>query len=247
MMIILNPTEWPITVKWNGLDHVFDSDERKPVEDPMGKQIIHNYQQRGLVSLVYGDEGEIELGKAKKGRAACDAFWTKQCVNYNQDNTRRQESNRTFVEATEEVAFHAKRLGIKMLEPYKLEDTSSKQIALLIEQNASLKKEIDKKDDSMTGLQAQVAELTENFKKLMSLASPQAPEGDNGDKAMDPEIIKATYYKMSRKRFVHWIVDNWEEIESYPDDVKDGIAVKHENLFQIPLPKGKPAIETYDV
>jgi hypothetical protein len=249
MMVILNPTDFEITVKWDGLDHVFKADERKQIEkDSMGKQIIHNYAARGLVALFYGDEGENELKKIQEGREACDKFWTKQCVTYNQDNERRQQSNRPFTQPADEVLMHAKRLGIKILEPYRLEDASSKQIALLMEQNKTLEKEVAKKDSAMEGLQAQVTELTKNFKKMMSLAAGKAdPDaaGDNGDK--DFEQIKATVVKMPKKRFANWIVKNWTEIQSYPNDVIDGIADKHQNLFGSAFPKEKPMLTNYNV
>lgn len=246
MKIILNPTEWPIVVKWNGVDHVFKPDERKPVEDSMGRQVMHNYKQRGLVELNYGDEGEIELEKAKEGRERCDQFWTKQCQQYNQDNTTRKERNLSFVRPTTEVAFHAKRLGIVMIDPYKLEDTSSKEIKLLMDQNRDLTAEIAKKDTALAALQNQVAELTTNFQKFMALAGQgkQNPEDGNGGD-MDPEAIKMAYSKMSKKNFAAWVINKWDEIQSYPDEVKDGIAVKHEKLFGGPLPKNKPAIESY--
>ena len=107
MMIIYNPTDWEIVVKWNGINHSFAPDERKPVDDPMGKQVLHNYSARGLVELIYGDEGEIELEKAEIGRQRCDEFWKKQCVNYNQDNLRRQETQRPYVQPGKEILFHA--------------------------------------------------------------------------------------------------------------------------------------------
>lgn len=251
MMVILNPTDYDITVKWDGLEHLIGPDERKQIEnDSMGKQIMHNYRARGLVDLYYGDEGDIELKKTKEGRKICDEFWTKQCISYNQDNERRQQTQRPFVKPQAEVQLHAQRLGIKLLEPYKLEDTSSKQISLLMDQNKKLEKELNKKDDAMVGLQAQVSELTDNFKKLMALAGGEPAKtekvpADNGDAKFDE--LKTTLTKMPKKRFANWIVKNWTEIQSYPDDVRNDIAAKHESLFNKTMPTEQPVIDNYSV
>jgi hypothetical protein len=251
MMVILNPTDYEIVVKWDGQNHHIEPDQRKQIDnDSMGKQIMHNYRARGLVDLYYGDEGDIELKKIKEGREICDKFWTKQCINYNQDNERRQQTQRPFVKPQDEVLLHAQRLGIKLLEPYKLEDTSSKQISLLMEQNKTLEKELTKKDTAMVGLQSQVSELTENFKKLMTLAGgepakTEAAPADNGDAKYDE--LKATVIKMPKKRFANWLVKNWTEIQSYPDDVIENIAAKHESLFDKTMPKEQPVIDNYNV
>jgi len=252
-MVVMNPTDEEIKVTWSGIDYVFLPDERKRVEDSMGRQVIHNYANRGLISLEYGDEGEIELEKIKAGRAKNDEFWVKQCVNYNQLNEQRQQSHQPFVKPTEQVARHAKRLGIKLLEPYRLEDASSKQISMLMEQNKVLEKEIQKKDGALAGLQSQVSELTENFKKMMALATgkveeaPAAAPGNGNDKTMDVETVKATVQKMHKKQYVAWLDKNWSEIQTYPDDAIKVLAEKHETLYAKPFPEKRPAVDQYDI
>lgn len=251
-MVILNPTDEEITVQWGGNTHVFSPNARRRVEDSMGRQVIHNYGTRGLVALEYGDEGEKELEKIKEGRARNDEFWTKQCVNYNQINEQRQQRHQSFVKPTLEVVLAAKRLGIKLLEPYKLTDESTKQISLLMEQNKNLEKELEKKDSAVNSLQSQVSELTENFKKLMSLASDKSKEekakGGNGeDKEIDYSSVKTTVAKMNKKRYATWLAKNWTEIKTYPDDVKRELAAKHETLYGIPFPDKRPAVGEYDV
>jgi len=244
-MVILNPTDEEITVTWNGQNYKLSPNSREKVKDAMGRQIIHNYGNRGLISLEYGDEGEIEIEKIKKGRERWNSFWTDQCVKYNQINEQREQTHRTFVKPPSNVMANAKRLGIKMLEPYKLEDTSSKQISLLMEQNKQLEDEIGKKDTALDGLKDQVAELTSNFKQLMSLAGKQQPQGDNGD--TDFEAIKATMTKMNSKRYIGWVIKNWTDIQTYPKEVLSEIAAKHEKLYGTPFPTRKPAVKNYDL
>lgn len=243
-MVILNPTDEEIKVTWGGQNYTLKPDSREKVDDSMGRQIVHNYGNRGLVSLEYGDEGEIELKKIKEGRAKNDEFWTRQCVNYNQLNEQREQSHRPFLKPSKEVQDNARRLGIKLLEPYKLEDAGSKQLALLIEQNASLQKELKKKDSALDTLKDQVGDLTENFKNMMQLAGAK-PQGDNTDK--DYKAIAITITKMSKKRFLTWMTKHWTEIQSYPDEVKKDIADKHEKLYNAPFPVDRPVVENYDV
>lgn len=235
-MVILNPTDEDIEVKWGGQVHTLKPDSRQNFEDKDGKQIIHNYSTRGLVELNYGDEGEIELQKIKEGRRRYDEFWLKQVVNYNQINEERQQGNRPFIRPRENVVYHAKRLGLKLLEPYKVEDAGSKELSMLIEQNKMLERENAKKDEALVTMQDQISTLTTNFKKLMALAGAEA------EKETGPDI-KSTITRMNKKSFATWLNKNWDEINSYPEDVRSDIANKHQNLYGTPLPGERPAIE----
>lgn len=235
-MVILNPTDEDIEVKWGGLDHVLKPDSRTTFEDKDGKQIVHNYSNRGLVELNYGDEGEIELQKIAAGRLKYDEFWTKQVVNYNQINEERQQGNRPFIRPTKEVIHHAKRLGLKLLEPYKVEDAGSKELSLLMEQNKRLERESTKKDKALADLQVQINTLTGNFKQFMSLAGVEVK------KETGPDIL-APITRMNKKSFSTWLAKNWDEISSYPDDARHRVAKKHQDLFGTPLPEERPAIE----
>lgn len=246
-VVILNPTDDPIKVQWDGLDHYFIPDERREVPDNMAKAVIHNYGARGLISLKYGDEGEIELQKIKAGREDCDTFWTKQVVNQNQLNEQREQSNRPFLKPQPQIVYHAARLGLKLIEPYKLEDASSKQVALLMQQNKDLEAEIKKKDSALDTLKNEVSELTKNFKDFMALAGSQAEAAKGGNGDTDFETLKATVVKMNKKRFLGWMNKHWNDIQSYPPDVKKDIADKHQNLYGIPFPVDRPKVETYDV
>ncbi len=248
-MVILNPTDEDIEVNWAGIGHILKPDIRQTFDEKDGKQIMHNYKDRGLVELNYGDEGAIEVEKIKEGRHKYDEFWTRQCVNYNQLNEERQQGNRPFIRPREEIFHHAKRLGIKLLEPYKLEDTASRELQALIEQNKTLEKEIGKKDTALAGLQGQVADLTANFKKFMSLAGAGANTNTENESApetdihLDPDTISATIARMHKKQFAGWMAKNWDEIASYPDDVRKVVADKHLNLYGTEFPTDRPAIE----
>ena len=238
-MVILNPTDDKIEIKWAGLNHVLEADSRTTFDkDSDGKQIIHNYANRGLVQLHYGDEGEIELQKIAAGRLKCDEFWTKQIVNQNQINEERQQANRPFIRPQPQLIHHSKRLGLKLLEPYKVEDTEKKELSLLMEQNRELKKKGEEKDIALSNMQDQISTLTSNFKQLMALAGAEAK------KEPSPDIdIKSTITRMNKKSFAAWLNKNWDGIKSYPDDVRLDIAEKHQALFGIPLPDEKPTIE----
>ena len=237
-MVILNPTDEDIKVKWGGLNYVLEPDSRNTFEDKDGKQILHNYENRGIVELNYGDEGEIELKKIAAGRFKYDEFWTKQIVNQNQINEERQQSQRPFIRPQPQLVHHAKRLGLKLLEPYKVEDKSNKELSLLMEQNKQLKKKSEEKDIALADMQTQISTLTDNFKKLMSLAGAEAK------KEPSPDIdIKTTITRMNKKSFATWLDKNWDEMNTYPDDVRFDIAEKHQTLYGIPLPEEKPAIE----
>lgn len=250
-MVILNPTDDPVKVTWGGIDYVFEPDCRDRVEDSMGRQVIHNYGARGLVSLEYGDEGERETEKIKEGRRRWNEFWTKQCVMHNQNNEQRQQTQRPFVEPQPDVIKHAKRLGIKLIQPYRLEDSSSKQISMLMEQNEQLRKEIGKKDGALANLQSQVSDLTQNFKKLLSLAGEKKTEkvnpDDNGDDKIDLDSFRSTYSRMNKKTFINWVVRNWEEIQAYPELVKADLSEKHQALYNMPFPEDIPKLEQYEV
>jgi len=239
-MVILNPTDEKIEVKWGGLVHVLEPDSRTIFEDKDGKQVVHNYSNRGLVELNYGDEGEIELRKIAAGRLKYDEFWTKQIVNSNQINEERQQGHRPFIRPTAEVIYHAKRLGLKLLEPYKVEDASNKELSLLMEQNKRLEREGAKKDAALVTMQDQINTLTGNFKQLMALAGAEAKKETSPEETID---VKSTIMRMNKKSFSSWLAKNWDTIDTYPDDAKADIAQKHQDLYGTPLPEERPVAE----
>jgi hypothetical protein len=240
-MVILNPTDESIEVKWAGLTHVLEPDSRNIFKDKDGKQIIHNYNNRGLVELNYGDEGEIELRKIKEGRQKYNEFWTKQIVNHNQINEERQQANRPFIRPKPELVYHSKRLGYKLIEPYKVEDPHNKELSLLMEQNRELKKKGEQKDAALATMQEQINTLTGNFKQLMELAGAEAKKKETSPgETID---VKSTIMRMNKKSFSSWLAKNWDTIDTYPDDAKADIAQKHQDLYGTPLPEERPIAE----
>jgi len=240
-MILLNPTNEKIEVIYHGLPIVFKAGERVKLKDSVGRQVFHNYQNRGIVSLEYGDEGAGEILKTEAGRKKNTAFKTKQCVNYNQINDRRKQSGQPFIDPPAQIKGYAKELGIRMLEPYRLEDTDSREISLLMKQNENLQEEIKKKDSALGEMQKQIKELTGQFKDFLNLAG-EAKKTNEEPKAGGKKEKKPfpPYHRMNEKRFLAWLAKNWEEIESYPEEDRRNVIAKHNQLFDEPFPTERP-------
>ncbi len=109
-MILLNPTNEEISVTFHGLPLVFKAGEKLKVKDSVGRQVIHNYENRGIVSLEYGDEGAGEMEKAEIGKEKNKVFKTKQCINYNQINDRRKQSGQPFIDPSAQIKEYDKEL-----------------------------------------------------------------------------------------------------------------------------------------
>ena len=243
-MIILNPTNERIEVTYHGLPLVFNAGEKLRVKDSVGRQVIHNYANRGIVSLEYGDEGAGEMEKAEAGKEKNLAFKTKQCIHYNQINDRRKQSGQPFIDPPKQIKGYAKELGIRMLEPYRLEDSDSREISLLMKQNESLKEDVKKKDVALGEMQNQIKELTGQFKDFLSLAGGKkdaAPAA--APKKKRSRNAYPVYHRMSEDRFMQWLAKNWEEIKAYSEDDKEDVVAKYTHLLGTPFPTERPLIE----
>jgi len=249
-MILFNPTDEDFEGQYVGEQVIIKAGAKVKVDDPRGRHIINSLGNRGLVTLEYGDEGGGELVKAKIGIERHKVFKRKQVLDFNQINEGRFQSKQPYLTPTKQVQGYAKSLGIGIREPYNVEDAANAELSIVMTQNKELQAQVVKKDAALETLQAQVSDLTNEFRRFLALASDKAKDEKAqvvpGDGA-DPAAIKAVYMKMGKDKFSNWIANNWSEIQTYPQDIKDDIASKHERLYGTEFPERQPIAGEYEI
>jgi hypothetical protein len=247
-MILFNPTDEDFEGQYVGEQVIIKAGAKVKVDDPRGRHIINSLGNRGLVTLEYGDEGGGELAKAKIGIERHRAFIRKQVLDFNQINEGRFQGKLPYLMPTAQLKNYAKKLGIGIREPYNVEDAANEELSKLMAQNKELQAQVAKKDSALETLQNQVTDLTSEFRRFLALASDKAKnEKDAPDGGADPAAVKAVYTKMGKDKFLTWIANNWTEIQTYPQDIQDDIASKHERLYGTAFPERQPIAGEYEI
>jgi len=249
-MILFNPTDEDFEGQYVGEQVIIKAGSKVKVDDPRGRHIINSLGNRGLVTLEYGDEGEGELAKGKIGIERHKNFMRKQVLDFNQINEGRFQSKMPYLTPTKQVKRYAQVMGMGIREPYNVEDAANAELSTVLAQNKELQAQVAKKDTALETLQAQVSDLTAEFRRFLSLASDKAKD-DTAPAApgngADPAAIKAVYTKMGKDKFLNWIANNWSDIQTYPQDLQDDIASKHERLYGSAFPERQPIAGEYEV
>lgn len=182
-IVLYNPTNEKMKVTFGGRNFFLEPESKTKVEDACGKHILNEYSQRGLCSLDYGDEGNIEE-IAKAGRAANEAFKIRQIENYNEQNEARKAIGLPFNIATKKLIEYAEELSLVLSQPYKVSDTVAKRSKELEAENAELK-------DRVNYMQTQQNKLAERVNKLLDAQEAKESESQDVEQPIeDPQVPK---------------------------------------------------------
>jgi len=202
------------------------------VDDARGRHMLNVMGPRGLVTLEYGDEGEGEQRKAAQGRERNMAFKRKQIMDFNTMNDDRQQKKQGYIVPSAQIKEYSRELGIKLFEPYSSSDDAMRVHADLKQELDSKDRELQKKDDALALLQAQVAQLT---KMVGQVLGTQAAAADPAAVAYWAEFAKKTR-SINGKHFHNWVAENWTEITTAPPEVQEELADKYQRLYGMPFP-----------
>jgi hypothetical protein len=250
-MIIANFTPDDITYIHGGIPATIESGKLVEVEDKKGNFILNKFDKRGLVAMKFGDNKATKQAEAME---QWKKFWQRQVVIYNQDNERRKNTQREYVEPTKELIEHATKLGIELIGPWTIRQTDNAAVQAVLIENASLKAE-------MTTLKNQMSELINVLKvrevpvELMSVAEKiertvQGAESQPVTKPDEPVAKKpaapsadhdklvAEFQMLKKEQFGEWVMVNLDRIQAndFPLDVRKMIEQKWERLIQGDFP-----------
>jgi hypothetical protein len=238
-LILFNPTDEEMRTQYIGEEVVIppapDPRHKIRVDDARGRHVLNVLGPRGLMTLEYGDEGEGETQKADTGRRRNLEFWRKQVMDFNQLNDQQHQKKLPYIQPSPQIKAAARRLGIKLYEPMSATDDYTEIQAKVISELDQKKREVAEKDKVIHALSAKVDKLTSLVEGMLAAAGKQAAAGvaaETEDWAESKRKIKS----INGNHFASWVRKNWESIFDYPDDVRDLIAERWEQLYKTPFP-----------
>jgi hypothetical protein len=237
-LILFNPTNETLQTQYIGEDVSLAPGSKTRVDDARGRHVLNVLGPRGLTTLEYGDEGGGEAKKAAEGRERNMAFKRKQIMDFNVMNDQRTQAKQPYLTPSVTIRAYANELGIKLFEPYSTTDAAMAPSVELRAELERAKRENVSKDEAVSILQAQVAELTKAMGAFMlRVGTPDVAPGYW-------EEFARKFRSINGKHFASWVSDNWIEIESAPAEVKAEAADKYERLYKLSWPKSPSEART---
>lgn len=213
--VLYNPTNEMFRITFGGKSFLLkgerntDDDRKAPskvkVTDACGRHCVNELGPRGLCTLDFGDDEE-EI--AKQGTEVNKAFKVRQIEVYNQQNEARKQSGLQFNTPTKTLIKYAQELGIKLSEPYRVEDLAITQANTLKEENATLREE-------MAEMRKQMSELIAAVKDQIGIPEPPTPEVTLEDPKPEPAEEKQEPPEFEG------VVTMSEDVEGEDEDLAD--------------------------
>jgi hypothetical protein len=169
---------------------------------------------------------------------------------FNQDNERRRNTQKEYVEPEKVLVDHSDKLGIKLTGPWTIQQTDNAAVEALRSQNASLSTQIEI-------MQAQMKDLIEAMKArevpfALRTAAEKVEISNRGDESQsitvsdespaseDHTKLILEFSKLSKDRFGEWVMVNLDRLQSddYPPAVLSMVREKWGRMIKgdFPLP-----------
>jgi len=220
-IVLFNPTDEELRAQYGGVDVILAPNQKLRVDDQKARHILNILGPRGLTSLDYGDEGDIEIQKAEDARNRAIEFKKKQIRTYNRDNEGRKMRNLEYVEPPEVIKQMALDLGIVLIQPYDLPDVNTEEISTLRKENKGLMDQLKTQSNQLTDVMAMLAQK--------GLLEPTVDP--------DQELIDE-FKSMNRQKFEPWVESlTFEIFSQYPVEIQRMIMTKWEGFYD---PEEKP-------
>ena len=221
--VLFNPTKEKMSAFHEGIETFLqpcpEDGHKIKVPDNKANHILNYLGPRGICVLEYGDESK-EQQIAEAGLQRNKEFKIKQVVRYNQDNQAREQSLKPYIEPTAQVKRYAEEVGIKLIEPYVVEDTKNKKIS-------DLEAKLTEQSEQMQAMMAQMTKMMEDKTGV---------KVDTPDEA-NIKSLKEEYRMMQKSEFKPWAEKNKTRFPTFPLEVQEHIAAKWSKFFEDePLP-----------
>ena len=248
MSYIANYTPDPITYIHGGIPATIESGKLVEMEEKKANFVLNKFDKRGLVLMKFGDDPEVRRPEAM---AQWKRFWIRQITIYNQDNERRKNTQREYVEPQQELVEHAAILGIELQGPWTIKQTDNAAVQAVLIENANLKVE-------MSALKSQMQELIDAMRARQVPIELQSPaekiettkrgaESQPKEEvivkpkpapAVDHKPLIAEFQMLTKEKFGEWVMVNLDRIQAndFPLDVRQMIEQKWERLIQGEFP-----------
>lgn len=253
-MIISNYTPDDVEYVYGGIHGTIKSGQLKEIEDAAGRHVLNKFDRRGLLQLQFGDKTE---DKQKQAMSLWKSFWKRQITIFNQDNERRKHTQREYVEPTEELLAHAKKMGIEIVGPWSVKETDDALVKNLRDENFELRTQLNAVVEQVKSLvdamqvrgdipmelrtAAEKVELSQAGVKVTPEPEKE-PEKDleAADIEHSRELINE-FQMLNREKFGDWVLMNLDRLQSpdYPPAVLAIVKDKWERLIKgaFPVPE----------
>ena len=212
-----DPIEW-----WDGgVNGVIQPGEVINMDEARANHILNKFDRIGLVRLEFGDEANIAEKKAAAMKRWRE-FWELQIQTFNQLNEMRKNENKPYLFPTEEMSVHAEKLGVQLLQPWKVTPVVNTQ-------------EMEEMKLQLSTLTAQVTQLTmlltQSTLAATSLRTPEAAQPARASAAPDWDKILSKYKHCNVKTLENAVLDDYIEISNFPDEILAVIEEKWINTY----------------
>jgi len=248
--VLFNPTNEELRTQHQGVDVILkpypEDGHVLKVDDSRARHVLNVLAPRGLTSLEYGDERDS--GKIKKEKAAAGVkrnfdFKRKQVIDFNQLNISNQDKKIEYLRPAKHLKAYADEVGIKLIQPYTSPDEGQEKIGTLTNELKKKDTLIQEQKKQVSDLQGQVTELSNQMKQFIDMMKTAKKDTwvepvEDGQNDVDEEVVK--FRVLNRPQLKAWMKKNWDEIQTYPDEIRAEINERHEKLFGEPFPESVP-------
>jgi len=250
-IVIWNPTDERFEAQYIGEFVEILPGQKIKVDDARGKALLNTLAPRGLTSLEYGDEGDVEKRKGDKARQRNFEFKKLQVIRYNQQNEEQRQNNRPYLTPPAQIKQYALDVGIKLTEPYSFKDEEVTEISNLRKDKSDQKRYIQELEEQNKAQAAQISDLASKVDKLITMVEARAAAGAKVEvdpetkKTVDLQLIRdqLNYKNVNRLHLKGWVARNWEKIQAAPPEIQDEIHQKWIDLMNMPFPEERPEVE----
>jgi len=202
--------------------HIVDMDDKR------AGHILNEYAKIGLVQMVFGDDEEV---KKAQSIAQYNRFWEHQVEVFNQQNEAQREGGKGFNKPTDLLVKKADEHGLELMKPFTVPKRDDAKVEALKAENVELKETVS----NLSGQMKQILDMLKTEKDAKAIETNQAQELT--------ELVaknRKRYKSLKVSTMSGFIKNNWDEIETMPEENRFEIKSMYEEMYQTPYPAEKP-------
>jgi hypothetical protein len=217
----------PDKIRWThiGISGVLKPGDITEFEENRAKSILNQYDRRGIVQLLFGDDEEKKRAEAMRRYTE---FWEHQVIVFNEHNEGMKNQNKPYIKPTRELQEHAAKLGLEIISPWKIKQPEmSADMKELKDENASMKAQMETLMNQVTGLMT-----------LLSKKEAESNEDSKKPKQVNVDWTEArnAYLFKSKAQLKKWVDDMLDVITTWPTHLLDELDGKYMKFYDEHLP-----------
>lgn len=163
-----------------GVGTKIDPGKKIKVDDARARHLLNTLSIRGLVSLDYGDDSNLDTIAEEALKRNRD-FKIKQVNEHNERNEARKAIGLPFLIPTPTLRLYAEELGEDLVQPYRVKDQDRGRVTELEKENAVLREQINSMNEKLNlilNMKMEEKEAPEEEPVKSPKAGPGRPKKD---------------------------------------------------------------------